>query len=240
MVFTSGLGIGLDASLEVTASAAGVLNSWVDFNADGDWLDAGEHVLADHPVTAGVNPLTFPVPATATLDTTYARFRLSSSGGLTPDSAADDGEVEDELVEIVTGADIEVSLTSSNDPSPSGRPLTWTVTVTNNGPLDATSVTLTDTLPVEAIYLSSTPGSPDCSFSIDTLTCDLGSLAPLASTDVTIEAVLDHPVWGSLSNTAVASASEDDPIPGNSSTTLVTTIGLFFDGLETGDTSAWD
>lgn len=238
--FTSGLGVSLDASVDVTASAGGLLNAWVDFNSDGDWLDAGEHIFTDHPVTSGVNPLTFSVPATATLGATYARFRLDSSGGLAPDGVAADGEVEDELVEIVTGADLEVSLDASADPAPSGHPLTWTLTVTNNGPLDATSIILTDTLPAEAIFLSSTPGSPDCSFSIGTLTCDLGTLAPHASAQTTIDVVLDHPVWGHLSNTVAVSASEGDPIPGNDSDTLATTIGLFLDDFEIGDTSAWN
>ena len=239
VVFTSGLGVGLNAYVNVTASAAGLLNAWVDFNADGDWNDAGEQVFTDQPLVAGVNPLSFAIPSGAALGTTYARFRLASLGGLTPAGLALDGEVEDEQVEIMIGADLAVAMSTSSDPVASGRELSYTVTVTNNGPLDATSVTLTDTLPAEVIFVASTPGSPDCVFATGTLTCDLGTLTPTASTQVTIDVVLDYPVWGSLINTASAVATEDDPISANDTATETTIIGLFIDGLEIGSTTAW-
>jgi uncharacterized repeat protein (TIGR01451 family) len=240
VVFTSGLGRGLNASLDITASAAGLLNAWVDFNADGDWLDAGEQIFTDQALATGVNPLSFSIPADANLGATFARFRIDSAGGLSPDGIAIDGEVEDELVEIVNGADVAVALSASHDPAPSGRALTWTATVTNNGPLTATAVTLVDALPAEVVFVSSTPGSPDCDFSTGTLTCDLGALAPQASAQVTIEVTLGHPVYGGFSNTAGASAAENDPIPANDAATVETTIGLFIDDFESGDISAWD
>ena len=43
-----------------------------------------------------MNPLSFPVPAGAVVTgQTFARFRLSTTGGLTPEGLAVDGEVED-------------------------------------------------------------------------------------------------------------------------------------------------
>ncbi len=66
VVFTSGIGAGLDAYLDVTASGAGLLNAWVDFNSDGDWADAGEQIFTDRTLAAGVNSLSFAVPARAT------------------------------------------------------------------------------------------------------------------------------------------------------------------------------
>jgi hypothetical protein len=51
-------------------------------------------------LASGSNVLTFAVPATATLGTTYARFRSSSAGNLPPSGYAPDGEVEDYTVEI--------------------------------------------------------------------------------------------------------------------------------------------
>jgi hypothetical protein len=112
--------------------------------------------------------------------------------------------------------------------------------VTNNGPLPATSVTVTDTLPGELIFVSSTPGAPDCTFASDTLTCDLGAMASTDSTLITIETVLDHPLWGSFSNTATVAANEIDPILTNNTVTVDTMIGIFIDGFELGDLSAWD
>jgi uncharacterized repeat protein (TIGR01451 family) len=240
VVFTTGIGAGLDASLEVTASGVGLLNAWVDFNADGDWSDAGEQVFTDQALVAGVNALSFAVPSGATLGTTFARFRVDTIGSLSFDGTAADGEVEDHQLEIVEGPDLQVEMVASSNPTPSGHPLTYTITVTNNGPLDATSVTLTDTLPGELVFVSSTPSSPDCTFSVDTLTCDLGTMSPSDTTQVVIETVLDHPVWGSFSNASSVSASETDPIPANNTATVDTIIAIFVDGWESGDLSAWD
>ena len=51
-------------------------------------------------MTLGTNTISFDVPETAVLGITYARFRLSTEGGLNPNGAADDGEVEDYRVTI--------------------------------------------------------------------------------------------------------------------------------------------
>jgi len=83
------------ASFTVTSSGAAKLDAWIDYNGDGDFADAGEQIFINVPVIAGANALTTTVPCNATSGLTYARFRLSSAGGLTPTSDAADGEVED-------------------------------------------------------------------------------------------------------------------------------------------------
>ncbi|HSU83917.1 MAG TPA: IPTL-CTERM sorting domain-containing protein, partial [Thermoanaerobaculia bacterium] len=88
------------AQLTVTASGPGALDAWVDFNADGDFNDAGEQIFTSQSLTMGANALTFNVPCAAVSATTYARFRLSSAGGLGPTGAAPDGEVEDYAVNV--------------------------------------------------------------------------------------------------------------------------------------------
>lgn len=91
------------AAFAVTASQPGRLDAWIDFNQDGDWLDAGEQIFVSVDVTAGTNRLPFTVPAGATPGNTFARFRISSAGGLSPTGEASDGEVEDYLVTLVDG-----------------------------------------------------------------------------------------------------------------------------------------
>jgi hypothetical protein len=78
----------------VEASQAGFVDAWIDFNEDGDWDDAGEQIFSGS-VTAGSNLIDFTVPSGIADSTTYARVRLSSTGGLAPTGPADDGEVED-------------------------------------------------------------------------------------------------------------------------------------------------
>jgi hypothetical protein len=89
------------ANITVNASAAGVVNAWVDFNLNGSWESPGEQICTNTAVAAGNNALSFPVPASAVVGTTYARFRFSSAQGLTPTGNAADGEVEDYKIEMV-------------------------------------------------------------------------------------------------------------------------------------------
>ena len=91
---------GQAAIVTVTASAAGALDAWIDFDADGSWAEAGDQIAAALPLGAGVNAFTFVVPATATPGLTYARFRFSTAGGLQPFGPASNGEVEDYTVFI--------------------------------------------------------------------------------------------------------------------------------------------
>ncbi len=100
MVFLTPLAQGQTASVQVTASAAGLLSAWVDFNADGDFADPGEQIFVDRALSAGANTLTFAVPAGATVGTTFSRWRLSTAHGLSFDGPAPDGEVEDHQVAI--------------------------------------------------------------------------------------------------------------------------------------------
>ena len=100
VTFTTELITDETAGIEVFASAAGRLDAWIDFDGDGSWLEAGDQIFANQALAAGSNVLTFSVPATAALGQTFARFRFSSTGGLTFKAPADDGEVEDYSVTI--------------------------------------------------------------------------------------------------------------------------------------------
>ncbi|MFC1568929.1 GEVED domain-containing protein [bacterium] len=91
---------GQTVPITVTTSAAGVVNAWLDFNLNGDWGDAGEHIIAAQPVVAGANTFTITVPANASLGLSFARFRLSSVRDLSYTGEAPDGEVEDYAIEI--------------------------------------------------------------------------------------------------------------------------------------------
>ncbi len=100
VILTSPLLRGAAAGVTVTSTAAACLDAWIDFNADGAWAGATEHILVSEPLSVGNNPLTFNVPMGSANGPTYARFRLSTTGGLSPDGLASDGEVEDYKVYI--------------------------------------------------------------------------------------------------------------------------------------------
>jgi hypothetical protein len=82
------------------APAGAKLDAWIDFDGDGDWSRAEEHVAAGMAVSEGDNVLKFDVPGSALAGTTFARFRVSTAGNLGYRGAAADGEVEDYAVTI--------------------------------------------------------------------------------------------------------------------------------------------
>ncbi|MEQ9412041.1 MAG: GEVED domain-containing protein [Fuerstiella sp.] len=93
----------LESFFTATASAAGKLDIWIDFNNDGDF-DASEHLNngTSYSVVAGPNLFNFTIPAGAAVTgvDTWARARLSTSGSLSPVGRAADGEVEDYQLQI--------------------------------------------------------------------------------------------------------------------------------------------
>ncbi|MGE0756179.1 MAG: DVUA0089 family protein, partial [Pirellulaceae bacterium] len=110
VVFNGILKPGASTSITVTASADGLLSAWFDWNQDGDWDDPSERIFADVPVVAGANtlfvpvPVQSPAPSTLPLGDTFARFRFSSKTGLFPTGLAEDGEVEDYKVRVLSNA----------------------------------------------------------------------------------------------------------------------------------------
>jgi hypothetical protein len=91
--------------IDMTGSiSGGFIDAWVDFGGDGSWAEAGDQIIYSAWVPGGVfTNINFSVPMSTTAGTTFARFRLSSYGGLTFTGGATDGEVEDYEVNIETG-----------------------------------------------------------------------------------------------------------------------------------------
>ena len=117
----SGLYPGLKASVKVTVVGTGLLSAWLDINADNDWNDPGEKVLADVSLSTGTHPLTFNVPALASPGRTYMRWRYSTIPFLTPRGGVADGEVEDYRVEISELAEAVLDFGDAPAPFPTLR-----------------------------------------------------------------------------------------------------------------------
>jgi autotransporter-associated beta strand protein len=99
--FASVMQSGQPATVLVVASAAGWLNAWVDYAANGSWTNAGDQVVANAPLVAGTNTLNFTVPTSAMVSTNiWARFRFSADMNLAPTGPSGSGEVEDYPVAI--------------------------------------------------------------------------------------------------------------------------------------------
>lgn len=96
---------GTPATITVTAGGPVpcLVDAWVDWNRNGVFGDsAGEQIASSLSVAAGSPAsLTPTVPAAAVPGRTYARFRCSTAGGLSPTGQALDGEVEDYALEVI-------------------------------------------------------------------------------------------------------------------------------------------
>lgn len=105
-------------------------------------------------------------------------------------------------------AGLAVTKTDTPDPVIIGNPLTYTITVVNYGPSDATGVRLSDDLPTEVTLGQVTPSQGTCS-ETDPIVCDLGSMVNGAT--VTVSIVVTPTNVGIITNTVVVSQAEFDP-----------------------------
>lgn len=134
ITFLSALNVGTTRQFRVSASAAGFIDAWIDFDQSGDFtigenlspfasielessgsggmiegggsfgggsiLSGSFNVGSGIAVPVGFSTISFDIPNSALPGPTFARFRFSSTGGLSPTGLASDGEVEDYLVSI--------------------------------------------------------------------------------------------------------------------------------------------
>ena len=131
---------------------------------------------------------------------------------------ADDGVDGTELWMVAATADLSVTKTDSPDPVIAGDAVTYTVTVTNDGPSDASGVAFSDTLPAGVTFVSAVSTAGTCSDDGGTVFCNsIGTLANGASATVTIVVKVPSSTADAdvLSNSATASATETDPDTGN-------------------------
>ena len=105
-------------SLSVNVSQATVhtrLSAWFDWNFDGDWNDANEHVINDLAVTNGANTLNITVPAASTMGSGVARWRISEQPGMTTSGWLATGEAEDHPFSIVREIGLTLPEANSSD-----------------------------------------------------------------------------------------------------------------------------
>jgi uncharacterized repeat protein (TIGR01451 family) len=145
-------------------------------------------------------------------------------------TTANDGSGQSTASTCVQGL-TDLQITKTGSPAvqdiPDGSPfenITWTLVVTNNGPLVDTNVTVGDPMPAGNTYVSSTTTKGSCLGGV-ILTCNLGTLQPGDS--VTIILVTAPSITGIQENTAtVAGQVQETTYLNNTATAKVLVTGV--------------
>ena len=136
------------------------------------------------------------------------------------------GTIFDNINIVAAPADMSVIKTGPATAN-AGTLLSYTITVTNNGPNPAINATLTDTVPAGTTFSSLlSPGGWSCTTpavnGTGTINCTIGSMA--AGSAVFTLNVNGPATPATVSNTATVSSSSTDNTPGNNSSTANTNV----------------
>jgi uncharacterized repeat protein (TIGR01451 family) len=154
-----------------------------------------------------------------------AAGRLTDSASVTsgvtdPDTSNNNAAVTVDAIDEPGEADLAISLGADPDPVQTDQVLTFFVDIANFGPSDAVGVRLSDVLPAGVTLISVQPAQGSCTGTA-TLSCSLGTIA--AGNDVSIEIQVVPNTAGTLTDTASATSSVDDPDTSNNDATVTVT-----------------
>ena len=146
----------------------------------------------------------------------------SVSGGLDGDPSNNDAS---DTVTVSPAADVAIIKSVSPTTPVAGDAATFTLTVFNNGPSDATGIEVDDPLPANLTNPVVTPATGACSIVLGTVECSIASLASGQNTTIEIAGTVQPSAAGTtLANTATVSANEADPDTTNNSSTVSPTV----------------
>jgi uncharacterized repeat protein (TIGR01451 family) len=135
--------------------------------------------------------------------------------------ASDNTATTSTTVLAADSADLGVTKSTNTTAASPGTDIVYTIVLTNNGPDDATTVVLTDTLPAQLQFRSITePAGFDCVTpavgATGTITCSAATLADGATATFTLTArVAPGATSGTVTNSATATSATGDANGGN-------------------------
>jgi uncharacterized repeat protein (TIGR01451 family) len=133
---------------------------------------------------------------------------------------------------LAASADLSVTKTSPATSVTPGGTVTYTIVLTNSGPSDAATVTLTDVLPANTTFVSLNAGGFTCTTPAaganGTVSCTAATLAP-SSNSFTLVLDVSPSATGAVSNTATVTAGTSDPNGSNNTVTETDTLAAASD-----------
>ena len=152
---------------------------------------------------------------------------LTASDQPDPDSTPNNHNPdEDDQAGILINsiADLAIAKTDAPDPVDADSLLTYTLSVTNNGPDDTLNIQVVDVLPVGVTFQSAAGSGWICTEDSGTVTCTRATLLNGAtSPDVTIS-VTAPAAGGTINNAASTSSAASDTSPADNSIAIDTTV----------------
>lgn len=170
-------------------------------------------------VTYTVTTLVDPGVASGTVLSNTAVIALNPTSD--PD-ASDDSSTTTTLV--LADADLSVVKTDTPDPAEPNQSISYTISVTNNGPSDNNGFTLTDTLPADVTFVSASSG---CSLSGSAVECISAGLDAGSAVTWTVIVTVDPGVSDQsvlVNDAAITSNSTSDSNPANDFASEETTV----------------
>jgi len=157
-----------------------------------------------------------PVEFTFDVDIPSSATSWSNTATVTTDSIDTNATNDSSTVITTISQSADVAIVKSGPGTVvAGTNATYSVTVTNNGPSDASNLSVTESLPVGTTFVSSTCSSTTCNFA--TLTAG-------TSTNLTFVVHVDVNATGPLVNTATVTASTADPNGNNNESSATTAV----------------
>ncbi|MBS1789356.1 MAG: DUF11 domain-containing protein [Acidobacteria bacterium] len=128
------------------------------------------------------------------------------------------------------GGQTDLAITASGTPSAvlPDTSVIYTLTATNNGPADSTNTVVSDSLPAAFTVESITTSAGSCTgVGTNQVNCSLGTLITGSSATIRIQAHVPETCQPtSAVNAASISGALTDPVPGNNSATVTTTVQI--------------
>ncbi len=152
--------------------------------------------------------------------TEESRVRTSTPEG----NPGDESDSEDTTV--TTRADLTIAMSDSVDPVIAGTPLSYTVTVTNNGPSDARYVEVTQT-PPPGVTFNATSGCAEDPGGIPI--CTLETIPAGSSKTYTIDMTVDSGTVGEVTDQVSVTSQTMEANPGNESASEDTQVDALAD-----------
>jgi uncharacterized repeat protein (TIGR01451 family) len=185
------------------------------------------------PGTGGTGPIdcsrALLAPGASTTFTIVVTSAPSSTGSITntataTTTTADPSAPNTSTVITTVTQSADVAVTKTGPPAVNaGSNVTYTITVTNNGPSDASNVDLSDPLPPDTTLVSfaqTTGPTFTCAAppagGTGTITCSIATFASGGTATFSLTLAIDPAATGTLTNTATVSSTTPDPTPDNS------------------------